>query len=128
MWRPADGFRARIRRIADLDLEPRDSVATVVDVFFRQFLNDNTSCASYMLGCNSAGELAVVDAHVELVDEYVAVAESQGSRIAAVAETHVQADHYSGLPELVDRTCRAVRAGWRLPSSPTIAPWWTVSW
>jgi hydroxyacylglutathione hydrolase len=79
-------------------------VATVADVFFRQFLSDNTSCASYMLGCNSAGELAVVDAHVDLVDEYVAAAESQGSRIAAVLETHVQADHFSGLPELVDRT------------------------
>jgi glyoxylase-like metal-dependent hydrolase (beta-lactamase superfamily II) len=75
-----------------------------MDMVFRQFLNDETACASYLLGCNSAGELAVVDAHADLVDEYLATAERQGSRIAAVLETHVQADHVSGLPELVERT------------------------
>jgi glyoxylase-like metal-dependent hydrolase (beta-lactamase superfamily II) len=71
---------------------------------FRQFLNDETACASYLLGCNTAGELAVIDAHADLVDRYIEAAEAQGSRIAAVLETHVQADHVSGLPELVERT------------------------
>jgi hydroxyacylglutathione hydrolase len=73
-------------------------------MFFRQFLNDETACASYLFGCGTAGELAVVDAHADLVDDYVAAAESQGARIAAVLETHLQADHISGLPELVERT------------------------
>jgi len=73
-------------------------------MYFRQILNDDTACASYIFGCNSAGELAVVDPHADLVDDYVALAESQGSRIAAVIETHLQADHVSGLPELVART------------------------
>jgi hydroxyacylglutathione hydrolase len=73
-------------------------------MLFRQFLNDESSCASYLLGCTSAGELAVVDAHADLVDEYVSTAEARGSRIAAVLETHVQADHVSGLPELVAQT------------------------
>jgi len=73
-------------------------------MFFRQFLNDETACASYLFGCNSAGELAVVDPHADLVDDYATAADAQGSRIAAVLETHVQADHFSGLPELVERT------------------------
>lgn len=73
-------------------------------MFFRQLLYEETACASYLFGCNSAGELAVVDAHAELVDGYVDAARAQGSRIAAVLETHVQADHVSGLPELVERT------------------------
>lgn len=73
-------------------------------MFFRQILNDETACASYIFGCNTAGELAVVDPHADLVDEYIAAAAAQGSRIAAVIETHVQADHVSGLPELVERT------------------------
>jgi hydroxyacylglutathione hydrolase len=67
-------------------------------MFFRQFLHDETACASYLFGCKTVGKLAVVDA-------YVAAAEAQGSPIAAVLETHVQADHVSGLPELVERTC-----------------------
>ena len=71
---------------------------------FRQLLYDRTACASYLFGCNTAGELAVVDAHADLVDDYITAAQAQGSRIAAVLETHVQADHASGLPELVERT------------------------
>ena len=73
-------------------------------MFFRQLLNDDTACASYLLGCPTHGQFAVVDPHVDLVDEYVAIAEAQGVPIVAVLETHVQADHVSGLPALVQRT------------------------
>jgi hydroxyacylglutathione hydrolase len=73
-------------------------------MYVRQLLNDETACASYLLGCKSKGKLAVVDAHIELVDEYIARAQGQGAEITAVIETHVQADHVSGLPELVART------------------------
>ncbi|MGH3265256.1 MAG: MBL fold metallo-hydrolase, partial [Trebonia sp.] len=38
------------------------------------------------------------------VDEYIAQAETQDAPIVAVLETHLQADHVSGLPELVART------------------------
>jgi glyoxylase-like metal-dependent hydrolase (beta-lactamase superfamily II) len=73
-------------------------------MYFRQILNDDTACASYLLGCKTQRQFAVVDPHVDLVDEYVALAEAQGVPIVAVLETHVQADHVSGLPELVART------------------------
>ena len=73
-------------------------------MFFRQLLNDESACASYLLGCKSRGQLAVVDPHVDLVDQYIALAEAQDVPIAAVFETHVQADHVSGLPDLVART------------------------
>ena len=73
-------------------------------MFFRQLLNDQTACASYLLGCKTHSKLAVVDPHVDLVDEYVALADAQGAPIVAIVETHVQADHVSGLPELVART------------------------
>src|SRR5689334_11970987 len=73
-------------------------------MFFRQLLNDDTACASYLLGCKSKSQFAVVDPHVDLVDSYIALADAQGIPIVAVFETHVQADHVSGLPELVERT------------------------
>jgi hydroxyacylglutathione hydrolase len=73
-------------------------------MFFRQVLNDETACASYVLGCATHGRFAVVDPHVDLVDDYIALAEAQGVPIVAVLETHVQADHVSGLPALVERT------------------------
>jgi hydroxyacylglutathione hydrolase len=73
-------------------------------MYFRQLLNDETACASYLLGCKSKSQFAVFDPHVDLVDDYIALAEGQGIPIVAVFETHLQADHVSGLPELVERT------------------------
>jgi hydroxyacylglutathione hydrolase len=73
-------------------------------VYCRQLLNDNTACASYLLGCKSKSKFAVVDPHIDLVDDYIALAAGQGIPIVAVFETHLQADHVSGLPELVTRT------------------------
>jgi glyoxylase-like metal-dependent hydrolase (beta-lactamase superfamily II) len=73
-------------------------------MYFRQLLNDETACASYLLGCKTKSRFAVVDPHVDLVDDYIALAEGQGVPTVAVFETHVQADHVSGLPELVART------------------------
>ena len=73
-------------------------------MLFRPFLNDAGSCASYLFGCMSHSTLAVVDPHVDLVDSYVEAAARAGAPIVAVFETHVQADHISGLPALVERT------------------------
>jgi hydroxyacylglutathione hydrolase len=73
-------------------------------MLLRPFLNDETSCASYLFGCTTHGTLAVVDPHADLVDRYIAAAEAVGQPIVAVFETHVQADHVSGLPGLVERT------------------------
>ena len=72
-------------------------------MLLRQFLNDAGSCASYLFGCTTYGKLAVVDPHADLVDDYVSTAAAIGAPIAAVFETHVQADHVSGLPALVER-------------------------
>jgi glyoxylase-like metal-dependent hydrolase (beta-lactamase superfamily II) len=73
-------------------------------VLLRPFLNDVGSCASFLFGCTTHRQLAVVDAHADRVDDYLEAAERIGSPITAVFETHVQADHVSGLPELVART------------------------
>ena len=73
-------------------------------MILRPFLVERTSCASYLFGCPSTGRLAVVDAHEALVDSYLESAAAIGAPIVAVFETHVQADHVSGLPALVERT------------------------
>src|SRR6184192_817985 len=73
-------------------------------MLLRPFLNDATSCASYLFRRGTHAKLAVVDPHAELVGDYLATAAALGAPIVAVFETHVQADHVSGLPELVART------------------------
>ena len=71
-------------------------------MLLRPFLYNPTACASYLFGCGTHAKLAVVDPHAELVDDYLATAAELGAPIVAVFETHVQADHISGLPEIVE--------------------------
>ena len=73
-------------------------------MILRPFLYEETACASYLFGCLTERKLAVVDPHEALVERYLAAAERAGSPIVAVFETHVQADHVSGLPALVEAT------------------------
>ena len=73
-------------------------------MLLRPFLNDAGSCASYLFGCTSHNKLAVVDPHADFVDAYLAAAAAIAAPIVAVFETHVQADHVSGLPALVVST------------------------
>ena len=54
-------------------------------MYFRQLLNDETACASYLLGCKSHSRFAVVDPHVDLVDEYVRLADAQGKDLLVFA-------------------------------------------
>jgi glyoxylase-like metal-dependent hydrolase (beta-lactamase superfamily II) len=68
----------------------------------RPYLFAPTACASYLFGCLTHSQLAVVDPHAELVEEYLEEARRLGAPIGAVFETHVQADHVSGLPALVE--------------------------
>src|SRR5256714_10101490 len=68
------------------------------------FLYAETACASYLFGCLTDRKLAVIDPHEALVDAYLDEAERSGAPIIAVFETHVQADHVSGLPALVEAT------------------------
>jgi glyoxylase-like metal-dependent hydrolase (beta-lactamase superfamily II) len=73
-------------------------------MIFRQILHPETGCASYLFGCTGKGALAVVDPHIEHVDDYIALAAQVGAPIVAIFETHVQADHLSGAQLLAERT------------------------
>jgi glyoxylase-like metal-dependent hydrolase (beta-lactamase superfamily II)/rhodanese-related sulfurtransferase len=64
-------------------------------VLFAQILNGDLGCASYLVGCEEAGEVVVVDPHLE-IEPILAEAERLGARIVRTLETHTHADHVSG--------------------------------
>src|SRR5260221_6992892 len=49
-------------------------------MLLRPFLNDSTSCVSYLFGCGTHAKLAVVDPHADLVDDYLATAAALGAQ------------------------------------------------
>ncbi len=64
-------------------------------VLFRQFVDDDLGCASYLIGDESSGEALVVDPAFA-VEQYLEAAEQEGVRLIRVLETHTHADHVSG--------------------------------
>lgn len=72
-------------------------------MIFRPFYTFETGCAGYLLGCGGLGKCAVVDAHEQDIDAYIAFAAAKGMQITHVIDTHVHADHRSGGPALAAR-------------------------
>jgi hydroxyacylglutathione hydrolase len=64
-------------------------------VLFRQLLDDDLGCASYLVGDEQAGVAVVVDPPYA-IEPLLADAERHGVRLVAVLETHTHADHLSG--------------------------------
>jgi hydroxyacylglutathione hydrolase len=70
-------------------------------MFFRQVLQEDLACASYVIA--DSGEAAVVDPKWE-VEDYLDLADEHDFRIAHVLETHNHADHVSGHGRLAEAT------------------------
>lgn len=86
-------------------------------MIFKPFYYFETGCAAYAFGCGGLGLCAVVDAHEEDLEAYVAFARSKEMRITHVVDTHVHADHRSGGPALAAK----VGAKYALHASADVA-------
>ena len=62
---------------------------------FSQLVNDDLGCASYLVGCEEAGEAVVVDPPLA-IETVLREAERLEVRIVRTLETHTHADHVSG--------------------------------
>jgi hydroxyacylglutathione hydrolase len=72
-------------------------------MFVKRFFESSIAQASYLIGCQAAGEAIVIDANRD-VEQYIAVAAGEGLRITHVTETHIHADFVSGSRELAQQT------------------------
>ena len=72
-------------------------------MIFRQISHDDLGCASYLIGDERAGVVAVVDPKFE-IDEYLELARYLGVSIEHILETHNHADHVSGHGRLAAAT------------------------
>ena len=64
-------------------------------MLFAQILNDDLGCASYLVGCEEAGEAVVVDPPLAIETD-PRRGQRLGVRIVRTLETHTHADHVSG--------------------------------
>jgi hydroxyacylglutathione hydrolase len=64
-------------------------------VLFRQFVDDDLGCSSYLVGDEHAGIAVLVDPSYR-IEPYLEEAERRDVRLVGVLETHTHADHVSG--------------------------------
>jgi glyoxylase-like metal-dependent hydrolase (beta-lactamase superfamily II)/rhodanese-related sulfurtransferase len=64
-------------------------------MYFKQFLHDETGCASYFLASRQSREALVVDPQLD-IQPYLDLAVEREYRITDVIDTHLHADHISG--------------------------------
>ncbi|WP_075936110.1 MBL fold metallo-hydrolase [Halosegnis longus] len=95
-----DGMRGWARLYEHTDIELPSG--TLV----RQYRRPSSGCLAYMIV--SEGEAAVVDPLRAFTDRYVAHANDLDASIEYVLDTHIHADHVSGLRDLADATGAAM--------------------
>jgi len=73
-------------------------------MIFRQ-LFDQTSCTyTYLLASRHGGEALIIDPVLERVDRYMQLLRELDLKLLKVIDTHVHADHITGMGELRNRT------------------------
>ena len=73
-------------------------------MLFRQ-LFDSVSCTyTYLLASRPGGEALIIDPVLDRVDHYLRILEELDLQLVKVADTHVHADHITGMGALRDKT------------------------
>jgi glyoxylase-like metal-dependent hydrolase (beta-lactamase superfamily II)/rhodanese-related sulfurtransferase len=73
-------------------------------MIFRQLFDSVSGTYSYLLASRRGGEALIIDPVLEKVDRYLKLMEELGLRLVKAVDTHLHADHITGLGALRDRT------------------------
>src|SRR5229473_3409135 len=73
-------------------------------MIFRQLFDSVSSTYSYLIARRRGGEALILDSVLEKVDRYVQLIKELDLKLVKAVDTHVHADHITGLGALRDRT------------------------
>jgi glyoxylase-like metal-dependent hydrolase (beta-lactamase superfamily II)/rhodanese-related sulfurtransferase len=73
-------------------------------VIFQQLFDPVSSTFSYLLARNAGGEAIIIDPVYDHVETYLSLLQRLGLKLTKAMDTHVHADHITGLGALRDRT------------------------
>ena len=73
-------------------------------MIFRQLFDSVSSTYSYVLASRPGGEALIIDPVLEKVDRYIQLLRELDLRLVKAVDTHLHADHITGLGALRDRT------------------------
>jgi sulfur dioxygenase len=73
-------------------------------MIFRQLFDTTSSTYSYLLASRHGGEALIIDPVLERVDRYMQLVRELDLKLVKAVDTHLHADHITGLGALRDRT------------------------
>ena len=73
-------------------------------MIFRQMFDSVSSTFSYLLASRRGGEALIIDPVIEKVDRYLQLVKELDLKLVKAVDTHMHADHVTGLGALRDRT------------------------
>lgn len=73
-------------------------------MLFRQLFDSVSSTYTYLIASRKGGEALIIDPVLDRVDRYIQLLGELDLKLIKAVDTHVHADHISGLSELRDRT------------------------
>jgi sulfur dioxygenase len=73
-------------------------------MIFRQLFDSVSGTYTYLLASRHGGEALIIDPVIEKVDRYIQLVKELDLKLVKAVDTHVHADHITGLGALRDRT------------------------
>ena len=73
-------------------------------MIFRQLFDSVSGTYSYLLASRTGGEALIIDPVLEKVDRYLQLVKELDLKLVKAVDTHLHADHITGLGALRDRT------------------------
>ena len=73
-------------------------------MIFEQLFDTKSSSYNYIISSGKGREALIIDPVIEHTDEYIKVLENLELKLVKVIDTHIHADHVTGLNELNQRT------------------------
>jgi sulfur dioxygenase len=73
-------------------------------MIFRQLFDSTSSTYTYLLASRHGGEALIIDPVLERVDRYIQLLRELDLRLVKAIDTHLHADHITGLEALSERT------------------------
>jgi sulfur dioxygenase len=73
-------------------------------MIFRQLFDQTSGTYSYLLASRKGGEALIIDPVLEKVDRYLQLVKELDLKLVKAVDTHIHADHITGLGALRDRT------------------------
>jgi glyoxylase-like metal-dependent hydrolase (beta-lactamase superfamily II)/rhodanese-related sulfurtransferase len=73
-------------------------------MIFRQLFDSTSGTYTYLLASRRGGEALIIDPVLEKVDRYIQLVNELDLRLVKAVDTHLHADHITGLGALRDRT------------------------